>query len=352
MRESASTFTFICLSWALLCAGGCQSGPEPAGGDAPRETKKDESEESDQQVETVDFEFGWEAPSTRTAEATRAIRKIGGEETTYRGSYKLGVESTEAGLRVAVEPDFGGGAAGSEPQLSEIVTAASFVAMPTMAVGPDGSFDGVADIEATRRQFREAAASAADTGQGLPKEIGSMLDKLLSREVLEVRARQFWELLVGLWAGETMEVGETYSSETEASFELPVVGTREMQMSVEFGVRERVACNDSATPDDDGPGCVRTAVTSRPDVREMETLMQKWVDKMAELQATRTGRSEVPDLQVADVFVRSNITLVTRPADLRPMVFREKRTTRMTLQAPNGREKSYRYVDEREMTFR
>jgi hypothetical protein len=316
------------------------------------EAETGSDEEGDEQVETVDFEFGWKAPSSRTAEAKRTIRKTGGEETTYQGSYELGVESTEAGLRVTVEPEFGGGAAGSEPRLSEIVTAASFVAMPTMAVSADGAFDGVADMEATRRQFREAAASAADADQGLSKEVASMLDELLSRAVLEVRARQFWELLVGIWAGETMEVGETYTSETEASFELPVVGTREMQMSVEFGVEERVACNDSATTGDEGPGCVRTAVTSRPDVREMETLMQKWVDKMAKVQARRTGRSKVPELEVADVFVRSNITLVTRPGDLQPMVFREKRTTRMTLRAPNGREKSYRYVDKREMTFR
>ncbi len=344
MRKRVWTLAVAGATGFVWAALGCRSAPRAA--DAAPEN----SSEQETSVETVELQFGWEPSEARSAEVSRTVEKTGGEARTYRGRYAFRTQEGDEQLQVRVEPELEGSKGTFEgTELGRIVTAASFAAMPTMQVTAAGRFEGVSGREATRREYLEAARSAAEGS--LPQEVRSMLERLLAAEVLETRSRQFWEMLVGLWAGESFELGASYEGDTEASFALPLVGRRKMPVEVDFGVRERVACGERPGGGGERPACVRASVESRPDVREAETLVQRWVDRVAEATAKRQGREQTPDLEVGEVFIRSEVEVVTHPADLQPESYREKRTIRLTLRAPDGTEKAYRHVDERQIAF-
>ena len=296
----------------------------------------------------VDFTFGWETPLTLKAETTRRVRDMGGEAREYRAEYEMEATRSDEMLRVAVDPQFQGvtgrranGGAG------QILGTVAILAVPTMVVSPEGGFETVEELDATRDLVAKEARRAA--GGGLSKKVESALGRFLGDEVLEQRARQNWDMMVGMWAGETMEIGETYESKSEQEFTLPLVGRREVTMEVEFGALERVSC--PAGTESGETGCVRATIRSRPDVRDMKELMQKWVEEHAEIEAKRQGMATTPKITVTEMFFRTEATLVTEISTLRPHRLTQKRTQRVKLRDPNGGERAFRTVDQRTTTF-
>jgi hypothetical protein len=156
---------------------------------------------------------------------------------------------------------------------------------------------------------------------------------------------------VGTWAGSQVPIGEKQETDATDAFEFPMVGRREVDLELEFTVEERISC--SSRPADSGsePECVRITVKSRPDVQKMKEVLQKQVDHFAAQKAQKQGMDRVPDLTVTDVFIRSDMTLVTEPATLRPHRWTDKKTVRMSMEGPNGREKSYKLVDKTQTVF-
>ena len=329
------------LALILIAAGfGCKSGPSGK----PQGTAGGSSGSA---VDAVQFQFGWELPTRLTAKSTRRVRKTGGKQKTYRSSYEMSAAKQDGDVRVQIEPNFEG-VSGSDPAkgIASVLGAASSVAMPSMLVSADGTFKGVEGLKGTRKAYLDAAKQAA--GGSLPKQIGAVLNRYLTEKFLKSRARQHWEMLVGLWTGEQdFEVGKMYESTTKDRFQFPLVGFREVEMELTFGVEERVSCSDGSTE----TGCVRAAIESRPDVRKMKELMQKWVDEFSKVQAKRQGMAKPPKITVNEVYVKTDVSILTNPSTLRPHRFEEKRTVRLKLKNPNGDVRSIKSVDKRTTTF-
>lgn len=351
-NERRTIGRWIVVFAALFGLVSCKSSPETK---TPPPSSAGEGEERD----VARFRFDWREGTTLTAEVDRELRRAGGESKTFHAGYSLGTTEEGDGYRIDVTPEFDIRKTGTNRVRAEdAVAVASVIALPTLVVGPDGAFRSVADVDESREDFREAVRQL-DGGALTSQETG-VLEPVLDEQYLEDRARQFWSLLVGTWAESQLEVGETTSTEVSDSFAFPMIGRREVVMELEIVLEERLPCasrsagagRSAGTTGDSRNECVRISMKSRPDVETLETSMQQWVDQFAEEKAKNEGMNDTPDLEVTDVFLRTEFELVTKPATLRPRRFRQKRTVRMTLQGPSGSEKSYRLVDERRTEFR
>lgn len=334
----------VALSF-LVAAGACKSGPETAESEPPAESAESEN--------LAKFRFGWEPGMEVAADVRKKYRRPGGETETFRAGYRLSTERRDGGLRVGVAPEMSPEATGAdEVTVADGLATASVVALPAMNVTSDGAFESVADLESSREEFRNVVRTL--NGGDLEARQQKTLEPVLKEKILTDRAKQYWSFLVGTWAGSQVPIGETQKTDATDAFEFPMLGRREVDLELEFTVEERISCSsrpEGPAKSESEPGCVRIAMKSRPDVEKMKEVMQKQVDRFAAQKAKAEGMDRVPNLTVTNVFLRSDMTLVTEPATLRPHRWTDKKTVRMTMEGPNGREKSYKLVDKTRTVF-
>jgi len=326
----------------LVVVGACKSGPETAEAEAPAESAESEN--------VAKFRFGWQSDTELVADVRKEYRRPGGESEVFRGGYRLSTERGDEGRRVRVEPEMNPEVTGTdEVTVADGMATATVLALPVIEVGSEGTFESVAELESAREAFRGVVREL--NGGDLELRQAKTLKPLLTDEVLTSRAKQYWSFLVGTWAGSQVPIGEKQETDATDAFEFPMVGRGEVDLELEFTVEERISC--SSRPADSGsePECVRITVKSRPDVQKMKEVLQKQVDHFAAQKAQKQGMDRVPDLTVTDVFIRSDMTLVTEPATLRPHRWTDKKTVRMSMEGPNGREKSYKLVDKTQTVF-
>jgi len=335
----------VALAGTLLTAnaGACRTAPRAPEG-APQ--KEEPSEE------LATFEFDWSDGMALEAEVRKRFRRSGGEERTVHAGYRMTVKERGEGVLVEFTP-------GSDPKVEgargitveSAAATASSVALPSMSAASDGALESVEGMETAREKFRQFVRNLK--GDSLEDRKERALEPLLAGDFLRSRARQFWSIVVGTWAGSQIAVGEQQTSDVSDTFVFPVVGEREVKLELEFSVEERVSCNSRPAEGDAGadPECVRIEMRSRPDVREMKAVLQEQVDRISERKARERGMDETPDLTVANVFVRTEMTLVTKPSKLRPYRWRDEKIVRMTLRGPAGEERSYKLVDQTRTLF-
>lgn len=179
--------------------------------------------------------------------------------------------------------------------------------MPSYRVSAAGEFTRL-ESPATVRAFLDSMVTAMTSKQGpLPPQLKQLMTTMMSDEVLEGRAAEEWNALVGTWIGGQLEVGEVYSTEGEEP--IPIFQNAVVKFEYEFSALRRMPCDSIAKPA--ARDCIELQMVSRPDSAAMRQLLQRLLGAI------------VPDSAVAagftDFNVENVVTLVARPESLLPV---------------------------------
>jgi hypothetical protein len=313
------------LVCSLLAALAACVGP---GGDAERDT--------------VALRFDWPIGLTafvQTERSTRTNSPLGPTSRTVWMSYRIDVEEAEEGrlLRygdVRAEDPADGRIYRLE-ELPERVAIQLTALFPSYVVSDEGRvvrLEGSEPMleEAQRKLERQLAMAAP----GSP-EARRLAAASITEESLLAAVQAHWDELVGAWSGRSLAVGETL--EREERLVVPRAALR-IQSTVEFGVGQRIPCNERAT----GAECVEIEVRTRPlpdALDDYERAMRK------RAQATGSG-------VLANVEIEESSYLVTEPATLIPHYLETTTKFRATVSRPGEPDVTIEDLDQTVFRYR
>lgn len=260
----------------------------------------------------IPLRFGWE-PGMRAEvdfEQVRVLREGSQSETSrYRATYRMEVSAHARGLAI----DYSGmrwtELAPPDPEngrFYEAVVRVTHGARPRSVVSRTGEFVGVEGAEEVGAQTGQALQPLlAGVGAAVRPTARAMITAALAPGALRLAAVDEWNLMVGTWAGNELELGELYTM--ESSFRSPVFGNVTIPIHAELRVVKRVRCTEQEVEE----RCVELTMSSAPD---QEMVARAYNDFLE--------RSGAPADEVQAAFsqlrVQSSLVLHTDPRTLRP----------------------------------
>lgn len=260
------------------------------------------------QRDAVALRFDWPIGLTafvQTERSTRTNSPLGPTSRTVRMGYRIDVEEAEDGrlLRygdVRAE-DPADGRIYPLRELPERLASQLTALFPSYVVSDEGRvlrLEGSGPmVEEARRKLESQLAEAAP---GSP-EAKRLAAASLTEESLLAAVRAHWDELVGDWAGKHLVVGETL--EREERLVVPRAALR-IQSTVEFGIGQRIPCDEEAT----GADCVEIEVRTRPLPEALDDY------ERAMRQGARATGAGAPE----NVEIEESSYLVTEPSTLIP----------------------------------
>jgi hypothetical protein len=193
-------------------------------------------------------------------------------------------------------------ARGTEPDLEAIVKINQAL---VQVVSPDGRF--------RRAEGLDQALSAM--------KIGSAAEGAVAREALTRSAASDWELVVGAWAGQTLDVDQVRHKQAKGG--VPLLLSAETLLDVEYGLEGRVPC----TAEDTARNCVQLSYRSRlaPEDRAAT------VERVRRLNPSKPNEA-VPE----DVHAELEALLITEPGTLVPHQLTQRERLRIRMRLPDG----------------
>lgn len=155
--------------------------------------------------------------------------------------------------------------------------------------------------------------------------------RALAPTILEKGVRESWAMLVGFWAGNDLELGQDYESDSVVP--VPAVPGATLRLKVDVRAVRRAAC--PGRPD---RWCVELWMRSRPDPEDAIRLVNALVERVGAAQAGAVG----------DLTTVTEVTLLTEPSTLTPHRLEIRKSSGMT--APDGIRKISR-VDSQTWTY-
>lgn len=194
-------------------------------------------------------------------------------------------------------------------------------------VGPHGTF---VQVRAPSETQARVAAWAARTLPREPRPPGAhaRLIELFTEDAIAKRTALFWNHLVGVWNGGTMEIGEVYSARDEVR--VPGLGGIPVEMEVRVSAREWVPCKKGER----GASCIRLVLTAMP-AEEQRPLL---------LEFTSNFFAADPEKELQ---ILHEVEVVTDPRDLRPRLLH----ARELVDIPLAQGEHIRIEDERRLEF-
>lgn len=159
---------------------------------------------------------------------------------------------------------------------AEDFTRAVWEASYDVIVDEEGNLVRIERDEATMERLRAALDEMIEPLRSMPGAEGmtGMFEEMMSEGALNAEAEQNWTSSVGLWAGDEVVVGETYTSREEAPF--PMMENRTLVMDVETTLEGRTACVEGGPAD----ACVRLVVSSSADPADVRGVMEEMFGRM------------------------------------------------------------------------
>jgi hypothetical protein len=260
--------------------------------------------------ETIPLRFGWEPGMQAEIDYEQVrVRRMGSESDSARlaATYRMDVSAHAGGLAI----DYSGmrwtALAPPIPRTGRFYEAQARVrgARPRSVVSRAGAFlraEGEEQVAARTRPALEPLLAGVDAS--MRESARALLAAALQPGVLRHAARDEWNVMVGLWAGKELEVGEPYTMENESRS--PVFENVTIPIHVTLRIVGRTRC----TPQDAEARCVEMELVSAPD-QEM----------MARAHNDLLQRSGVPAEQVQATFselnIQSSVRLHADPRTLR-----------------------------------
>lgn len=261
--------------------------------------------------ETIPLRFGWEPGMQAEVDFEQVrVRRMRNASDSARlaATYRMNVSAHAGGLAI----DYSGMRWTALPPPSPVTgryyEAQALVnvgARPRSVVSRAGLFLRVEGEEQVAAQTRAAVEPLLAGVDASMRESGrAILAARLQPEALRHAAADEWNVMVGLWAGKELKVGEPYTMENVSRS--PVFENVTIPIHVTMRIVGRIRC----TPQDPEARCVEMEFLSAPD---QETMARAHNDLLQ--------RSGVPAEQVqatfAELNVQSSIRLHADPRTLR-----------------------------------
>jgi hypothetical protein len=202
---------------------------------------------------------------------------------------------------------------------------------PSYVVDSTGNLVRVKGIAQLRTQVQSLMAPGGDSLETAPVEVQAMLETALSEPALTDRARQEWDLVVGMWAGSDLEPGALYQMESEEP--IPLLAGTSVPMEFQFQVSEPRSCTEAM----DSPSCVELEMVSTPDPEAVRRVVGDLLGKIA-----RAGQPQVERL-----VLENRVTLLAEPATLLPYRLRVEKRVTGSMRTGDGASQPMSSVDER-----
>lgn len=277
-------------------------------------------------AETVRLRFAW--PSGLALQVAHSVAK---ERTGPQGPqrersamrYVLRAEPHPEGLLIRYE-DMRLDEGGDQAAMAQLQQVAARL-QPQLVVDPQGQFVRLEGVAALRQATLELAQQLLqDQPPEAQRVSAQMMAKMTSDEVLTARAREEWDLLVGMWAGLDLTRGEALRGTSSAP--MPLVTGKTIDLEVERSFQGYAPCSEAAG----APRCARLVFTSRPDPEQTKAVLASIFGPLLEA-AAKPGAAP-PPLLIRDFDTRNEVELLAEPDSLRPHRLVRSRATRLTME--------------------
>jgi hypothetical protein len=262
-------------------------------------------------IDTAKLTFKWPETIRARVDARRyRERDISGKRDTsdVRMSYRMTAARTGEEYVIRFD-DFRLGGTNAIAQTPAIAAFAERLGgfVPSYRVSAAGEFARL-ESPVTIRAFLDSMLTALTSKDGPPPpQLKELMTTMTSDAMLEAKAAEEWNALVGTWIGGELEVGEVYGTEGEEP--IPVFQNAVIKFEYEFSAVRRLPCDSIARPT--ARDCIELEMMSRPDSAAMRQLVQRVLGAIV---ADSAGGAAFTDFNVENV-----VTLVARPESLLPV---------------------------------
>lgn len=312
-----------------FCAGGlvlaaALSVGRPAAGQEPDTTFVPSGD-------TVSLSFAWPAGLQGGVELTRvriqgsALR--GADTSALRTTYSLSTSEVEDGILVEVSDFTVPGLPEGDATQTGIALLSSF--SPNYVLGRSGELlrvDGIEELLASMRTLLDSTFTDVEA-----PAMRETMNGMISEQSMLALLSQEWTGLIGAWVGAQLEVGSLYELETQEP--LPLPGNPVVPFRYEFGVIDRVPCDEA----DATESCVELVMRSFPDPQFMKQFMVDFTESM------RADVPGVPEMVFNDFSVFTETVVVTNPATLVPRTLRITQSVEGSITAEGVEEVTSQY---------
>jgi hypothetical protein len=301
------------------------------------------AQQKQKKPEIVSFEFGWKPGLRITVDSIVSRQRSGQAALSSAVRHTLLTEAAGKALRVRfVDFDIieAPGSTNVSPEELRAVVDLLASGVPDMLVDRQGSITRVEDVErlqSTMRTLIERNVNP-ETKKKAGPAFAQLMQMLTLPALLEAKAGDAWNPIVGAWAGSTLEVGATYVQEQKMP--LPVQPGTEIQMKSEFTVTGTEPCERQGKT----RRCAVVQLRQVPEPKDMERIVGELLDKL------------VPTAQrKQDVRLTMNIEtrtrLLTEPDGLFPHAYWMERVTEMTVSGA-GADNGMKQVQTQKVTYK
>jgi hypothetical protein len=304
----------------------------------PNEEPEPAPEESAEPGSTVEFAFDWDDGTRLRARVERTIQVNEQPKRRLETEYLVEVEALDGELSaveaIETRPDLlirtgenrvlRGDVDDGERGFLEYVAAANLGVRANLRVSPEGALRNIEGIEEVSARQIEAMRAAA--GRDLSSMEEKLLGDSLKASLLKSRSKADWSFWVESWAGQTMEVGRSYTEEVPLAWD-----TRANDATMTMRVAALESCGMEQ--------CARIEVVIETDGETVRRAMEE--------------RASGSGVQVDETFLRETHTLWTVPETLIPRRVAHERVVRATLTSVSEPEspRHYRQTVRTETSF-
>lgn len=281
------------IPWLLLAAALCRTGPAWA------EQPHDESK-------STPLRFAWPARLEADVEYRRSKLDPSRPERNMAVALTARLSAVTTGNEVRVAYTEWKGDLGADPYARALLQSSSHI---VTVVSRRGAF--------LRLEGTDAAEDALKQMPGLEKIPVQARQQLLriAPAALQKEAQDAWGALVGVWAGNDLEIGADYVMEGEAP--VAVLPGERVRIDTRLRAERRLDC-----PGTGRPGCLELRLRSVPNAEDTDRIVNTIIAKL--------GVASFP-ASLSDLSMITEVSLVTESDRLLPHRLEVKRTTRATV---------------------
>jgi hypothetical protein len=273
--------------------------------------------------EIVRFVFGWKPGLRITVDSINGRQRSGQAALTSTVRHTMLTEAAGKALRVRfIDFDIIEAPGSTRVSPEELRSVVDLLAsgVPDLLVDKQGSITRVEDVERLQETMRiliERSVSAEVQKQAGPA-FRQLMQMVTAPALLEARAGDAWNPIVGAWAGSDLEVGATYVQEQKMP--LPVLPGTELQMRSEFTVIGMEPCERHGKT----RRCVVVQLRQVPEPKDLERVVEELLAKLV------PAAQRKPDARLT-MNIETRTRLVTEPDGLFPHGYWMEKVTEMSV---------------------
>jgi hypothetical protein len=192
--------------------------------------------------------------------------------------------------------------------------------VPDLLIDQQGSMTGIENVERVQHAIRSLLEKAvsAEAQKAAGPAFGLMVQMATVPALLEAKAADAWNPIVGAWAGAELEVGATYTQ--EGKMPMPLLPGTEIKMTSEFTVIRTEPCDRQGKT----RRCAVVQLRQVPEPKDLQRVVGELLNKLIPPAKRPPGARLTMNIE-------TRTRLVTEPDGLFPHGYWMEKVTEMTV---------------------